>query len=178
MLHLYEMKLVAVLFDKFHHIAGIYEYRRCVIARMDAHQLVLEVLIDVYDNVFLLIREYAQRRHRAADEPHLVHEVFFGSERERTRIVLLAELLEIYFLIFKACYELVFALFIITNEEVLGYLLRMRKPALKHLVYGINRLVLYYLIFDIVVIKDLYCFFFCECHIMPFLHSRCFTSCS
>ena len=111
---------------------------------MDAHELVLEVLVNVYDHIPVIIGQHSERSDRAADESHLFHKVFLRGECERTCILRLAELLKVYLLVFEACDEVVLAFLIVTDKQVFGDLLRMRQIAFQHLAYCVYRFVLDY----------------------------------
>ena len=164
------MELIPVLLDEFYYVACIDKHGSCIIAWMDAHESVLEILVHVNDYILFFICQYAERSDCSAYEPHLFHKVFFGGECERTCILCLAELLEVDLLVFEARDEVVLALLVITDEKVFGDLFRMRQIALEHFVYRVDRLVFDYLIFYLAVIKDLYYIFLCKCHFsVPFL---------
>ena len=74
-LHLDEVDLVAVLLQQFYNVSCIDEYGRCVVARMDAHDLVLVVLVEEDDDILFFIIEYAERCNSAAVESKLGHQV-------------------------------------------------------------------------------------------------------
>lgn len=164
------MEFISVLLDELYYVACIDKHGSCIVAWMDAHEPVLEILVHVNDYILFIICQYAERSDCSAYEPHLFHKVFLGGECERSCILRLAELLEVYFLVFKACDEVVLALLVITDEKVFGDLFRMRQIALEHFVYRVDRLVFDYLIFYLAVIKDLYYVFLCKRHFsIPFL---------
>ena len=52
-LQFYEMQLIAVLLDELDNIASVYVYGRCIVAWMDAHEFVLEILIHVNYNILV-----------------------------------------------------------------------------------------------------------------------------
>ena len=165
MSHFDEMKLVAVPFYQLGDVPRVDVDRRCVVTRMYAHKLVFEVLVDIDHHVPFLVAEYSERSDRSADEPHLIHEFIFGRERQRPRVVLLSELLEIYLFVFETCDQIVLALLVVADEEVLCDLLRMRQIALEHLIDSVDSLVFGYLISDLAVVKKLKYFFFCYYHL-------------
>ena len=166
------MKFVAVFFDELYYIMGVDEYGRGVVTRMDAHELVFEILVHVNDNIFLIIGQHAERSDSAADESHLFHKVFLGSECQRTCILCLAEFLEVYLLVLQTCDELILSLFIVADEKVFCDLLRVRQVAFEHLVYRVDRFVFDYFVFDLAVVKQFYDIFLCKCHFLcPFLTS-------
>lgn len=54
-LHLDEVDLVAVLLQKLDHVPCIDEDGRCVVTRVDAHDLVLIVLVKEHDDILFFI---------------------------------------------------------------------------------------------------------------------------
>ena len=161
------MQFIAVLLDEFYHVARVDKYGGSIVARMDTHELVLEILVHVYHYVFILVGKDAERSDRTAGETHLLHEVFLGSECERTGVLSLSEFLEVDLFVLKTCDEIVFALFVIADKKVFRDLFRMRQIAFQHLIDSVYRFVLYQLIFDLVAVQQLYDVFFCKSHYRP-----------
>ena len=160
------MDFIAVSFEKLHNITGIDEYCRCVVARMDPHDLILIVLINKYDNILVIIIKNAERRDRPSVQSHFAHQILLGSKCQRARIMLFSEFFEVDFLIFKACDQLVFPFLVIPYEEILGYHIRMRQLAVKHLVYSEYSLMFNHFVLDLFVIEKFHNVFFAQCHLI------------
>ena len=106
-------------------------------------------LIQEEGHLVFLVVEQTQGRHRAGDQPQDVHQVLVGGEGQRPGAVLLPEGLQVGPLVALHRDEVVIALLVVPDEEVLGVGFRVGKVDLRRLCHVENGFVLRHLIPDV-----------------------------
>ena len=150
------MHFVAVFLDELYDVARAHVYSRGVVAWVDSHSFVLEVLVEEEYNRLILVIQEAKRCYGASIESELVHQIVFRREGQRACTLLILELFEVHLLVLKTSDQIIFLFLVIANEEVLGDLLRMWKIAFEHLINCEHSLVFYNLILNLIVVQQFY----------------------